>query len=124
MKSVYEVLNWCKLNNIKISLHPDGSENFDYEATGRLVNMESLELLRRYKSEILTLLRVHGRLLKLGLTNEDVRVESDPELRLDPQELEDIRGSDELFDIWVVHVYHHKQTKLGFIPNKINKVFD
>lgn len=52
---------------------------------------------------------ISQRMLELGLTKEDVRGETDLSLTLDPEELNDIRNDKQLFDIWVEHVYRHKQ---------------
>jgi hypothetical protein len=51
------------------------------------------------------------RMNELGLTKEEVIGETDFELVLDENELNDIRNDKQLFDIWVDHVHRHKQLK-------------
>jgi len=48
---------------------------------------------------------------KLGITAEDIRGETEHSLRLDAQELADIRGSKALFDCWANHVAKHSVTE-------------
>ena len=54
---------------------------------------------------------VNEKLLSFGLTKDDILGVNDPALKLDEEELQEIRSCKRLFDIWTNHVYRHKQLK-------------
>lgn len=68
-----------------------------------LKNQENSQKLNKYY--------INNALCKYNLTIDDITGKNDPALKLDEQELNDIRNNKALFDIWVEHVHRHKQLK-------------
>lgn len=101
----------------------------NYDAPKSVVNEKFKNYLDKNKPEIITAITAQGysnepilfekltktyveeRLLSLGLSKDDMLGVNDPALKLDEEELQDIRNNRNLFDIWVQHAYKHKQLR-------------